>query len=132
VVADPLPPAGLSVGNLAYFGRGGVYPTMFRVEVVGPGETPGVTPEQVRATGFEWRGTEERGGRSVAVVGYRLEVKKQVFDVTAWIDVGTHLPVKRVVKCREGGREVTATETYTRVEVDGDLDPGLFALPNGK
>jgi hypothetical protein len=129
---DPSPLTGLSASARAYFGRGGVYPTMFRVETVGPGETPGVTPEQVRATGFEWRGIEVRGGHSVAVIGYRLEVKQQAYEVTAWIDTGTHLPLKRVMACRENGQNASVTETYSRVEVDGEIDPQVFELPKGK
>jgi hypothetical protein len=31
--------------------------------------------------------------------------------------------------CRENGQQATVTETYSRVEVDGELDPKVFALP---
>ena len=132
VVDATPPPKGTTAELLGCFGRGGAYPTMFRTEVVGPGETPGITPEQVRATGFEWRGAEQVGGRRAVVVGYRLGVKRESYGVTAWIDAETHLPIKRVFTCREGGRDVTATETYGRVVVDGKIDPRLFDLPKDK
>jgi outer membrane lipoprotein-sorting protein len=131
------PPGRLTEGLLASFGRAGVYPTMFRTEVVDPAAPPGNDDPvgRLRASGFRLRGKERVGARTAVVVEYEMQVGPGPganFGITVWIDAETHLPLKRVVACEEDGKTVMVTETYTRVVVNGEVAPKAFDLPRGK
>ena len=66
------------------------------------------------------------------VVQYTLTLKMpkdQKLDATVWIDTKTQLPLKRVLTSTMDGEKKTLTETYTKLEVDGKIDPKQFELP---
>lgn len=74
---------------------------------------------------------ETVGGREVQVLDYKLTVGpgKDAMAVTVWIDVKSDLPVKRVVKFKEGKETVTVTESYLKAALDGKVDDKEFELP---
>src|SRR5208282_3039879 len=77
---------------------------------------------------------EKVDGQEAQAIEYTLTVgvlgqEKIPFNTTVWVGTGTHLPLKRVLTARPGGQEMTLTETYSNVAVDGKIDPKMFELP---
>jgi outer membrane lipoprotein-sorting protein len=66
------------------------------------------------------------------VVQYTLMLKmpkEEKVDASVWIDTKTQLPLKRVFTATMDGKKFTITETYTKMDVDGKIDPKQFELP---
>ena len=40
------------------------------------------------------------------------------------------LPVQRVLVSKKGAETLTITESYSKITIDGKLDPKTFELPN--
>jgi outer membrane lipoprotein-sorting protein len=60
------------------------------------------------------------------------EPKEGKVEVSVWIDTKTLLPLKRIITIMMDDmddKKATYTETYTRQEVDGKIDPKQFELP---
>jgi hypothetical protein len=50
-------------------------------------------------------------------------------NATVWVDVKTHVPLKRLLTAKVGDQELKVTKTYSKVVVDGKLDAKTFELP---
>ncbi len=83
------------------------------------------------ASGFRLGAKEGVGGNDAQVVEYRLTWagKEPVFRASVWVDVKTHLPLKRVLTASKGSMDIRITEVYTGVTRDAKLDGKLFDLP---
>jgi outer membrane lipoprotein-sorting protein len=139
-VSGAIGPAGAPPKQLAEivrgsFGRAGVSPTMFRSstqERGGKDEKEVNLDDRFRASAFRLRDAEKVGTRAAEVVEHRMVTDlnpKETFVITVWIDAETHLPLKRVVTCEENGQPVTTTEIYSRMTVNGRIDPKTFEFP---
>lgn len=76
-------------------------------------------------TGFKMEAKEKVGDREAQSVSYTVTRKGRDAAATVWIDVETHLPLKRVLKVDK----VTLTETYTDAKVDEKIDAAKFEIP---
>jgi len=88
--------------------------------------------EQFRVAEFKLGQKERVGDREAQVVRYLLTVKavsNEPMSVAVWVDTKTQLPLKRVLTAKLHGKKTTLTETYTKLEVDGKIDPKQFELP---
>ena len=83
------------------------------------------------ASGFRLGAKEQVGGRTAQVIEHRLTWagKEPVFRATVWVDVQTHLPLKRSLTASKGDQTVRITEVYADMARDGKLDDKLFELP---
>lgn len=69
---------------------------------------------------------EKVGDREAQSVQYKLVQKGFApAEATLWIDIETHLPLKRVIK--KGG--MTLSELYSEVKLDEKFDAARFELP---
>ena len=68
---------------------------------------------------------EKVGDREALEVRYRLGGGKDPDRVSVWIDVATHLPLKRVVK--QGDTNLTVT--YSEFKLNEKIDAAKFELP---
>jgi outer membrane lipoprotein-sorting protein len=84
--------------------------------------------EKLRVSDFKLGQKEMVDKQEAQVIHYHLG-KKGTAEVKVWIDTKTHLPLKRVVAEGEGDEKVTFTETYTKLTIDGKIDPKQFELP---
>jgi outer membrane lipoprotein-sorting protein len=75
---------------------------------------------------FKLGAKEKAGEREAQIVDYQIDKKgHRPSDASVWIDVETHLPLKRVLK--KGG--MTLTESYSEMKLDERIDPATFELP---
>ena len=83
------------------------------------------------ASYFRLGATERVGGRDARAVEHRLTWagKGPVFRATVWVDVKTHLPLKRVLTSSKDGLTIRITEVYPNITLDKKLDGKLFVLP---
>jgi outer membrane lipoprotein-sorting protein len=98
----------------------------------GPPDKDFKVDEKMRVTDFKLGEKEVIDKRESQVVQHTLTLKlpKEVqAEVTVWIDTMTQLPLKRVLTATVDGKKVTVTETYTKLELDGKIDPKQFELP---
>lgn len=93
----------------------------------------GIPPkEELRVSGFKPGKKEKVGEREAQAVEYALviaEEPKGEYGATVWIDLETHLPLRRVLQKKEGARTVTITETFETLTLDGKIDASRFSLP---
>jgi outer membrane lipoprotein-sorting protein len=77
-------------------------------------------------------GAKEQIGKQVTqVVEYQVTLPDEpAAKISVWIDIATHLPVKReVVGQRKDGQEVRISETYSTFTVDAKTEAKEFELP---
>jgi hypothetical protein len=92
--------------------------------------------EEFKVSDFKLGKKEMVGKQEAQVVEFKT-VSKQMPDtpikVMVWLDTKTQLPLKRVAvyTLTDGNRKATytTTETYTKLELDGKIDPKQFELP---
>jgi len=65
------------------------------------------------------------GDRDCQAVDYMVSRRGKDASVTVWIDTGTFLPLKRVLKADTK----TLTETYAAFKLDEKIDPAKFEFP---
>jgi hypothetical protein len=92
--------------------------------------------EEFKVSDFKLGKKEMVGKQEAQVVEYKTVPKQQpetAFMVTVWLDTKTQLPLKRVAvhTLTDGNRKATytATDTFTKLELDGKIDPKQFELP---
>jgi outer membrane lipoprotein-sorting protein len=83
------------------------------------------------ASDFRLGATEKVARRDARAVEHKLTwaSKGPVFRATVWVDVKTHLPLKRVLTSRKDGLTIRITEVYANITLDTKLDDKLFVLP---
>jgi outer membrane lipoprotein-sorting protein len=74
---------------------------------------------------------EKIGDHEAQEIQYTLTTKttKEPLTVHLWIDTKTNLPLKRVFTVPMGDNKGTMTETYSKLILDGKIDPKKFELP---
>jgi hypothetical protein len=92
--------------------------------------------KEFKVSDFKLGKKEMVGKQEAQVVEYKTVPKQQPetsFMVTVWLDTKTQLPLKRVAVHVniEGNRKTTytATDTFTKLELDGKIDTKQFELP---
>jgi outer membrane lipoprotein-sorting protein len=83
------------------------------------------------ASDFRLGATERVAGRDARAVEHTLTWagKGPVFRATVWVDVKTHLPLKRVLTASKDGLTIRITEVYSAITLDQKLDGKRFVLP---
>jgi outer membrane lipoprotein-sorting protein len=71
------------------------------------------------------------GDKEAQMIQYALNSKatKDPFAITVWIDTKTHLSLKRVIKIEKGNEKGSFTEIYSKLTLDGKIDPKMFEIP---
>jgi outer membrane lipoprotein-sorting protein len=83
-----------------------------------------------RVSHFKLGKKEKVGDRQAQAVEYRLRAKDdEPVTVVVWIDVETKVPLKRLFAMKGEGKDMSVTETYRDVKLDGKIDPKKFELP---
>ncbi len=80
---------------------------------------------------FKMGKKEPIGGHEAQAIHYRLTVdfrKSESMDVMLWLDAKTNLPLKREIRPLTEQEAGVLNETYSKVTLDGKLDPKLFEL----
>jgi outer membrane lipoprotein-sorting protein len=75
---------------------------------------------------------EKVDGRDAVAIEYNLDTTKitnVTYTGTVWVDLKTHLPLKRVIRLELSGQPATITETYSNVRLNPKLAPDFFQLP---
>jgi outer membrane lipoprotein-sorting protein len=74
---------------------------------------------------------EKVGDQDAQVIEFALRLKglDGARTVTFWVDSKTNLPLKSIVVAQIGAEKVTFTETYSKLTIDGKIDPKKFELP---
>jgi len=88
--------------------------------------------EHFQVSDFKLGKKEMVNKQEAQAVQYTLTLKKpkkEKIEVSVWIDPKTQLPLKRVLTGTLDGKKMTITETYTKMEIDGKIDPKQFELP---
>jgi outer membrane lipoprotein-sorting protein len=116
--------------------RGGVFAPMFlAVERSAEGEKPGETniEEILKVSGLKLGKKEKLDGKETQAIEYVLTATSvgslEKINSTVWVDVKTHVPLKRLLTTKVGDKDFTITETYSKVVVDGKIDAKTFELP---
>jgi outer membrane lipoprotein-sorting protein len=116
--------------------RGGIFAPMFlAVEAVAEGEKPGETnvEEMLKVSDFKLGKKEKVEDKNAQAIEYVLTAASvgsgEKINATVWVDVKTHVPLKRLLTAKIGDKQLTVTETYSKVEVDGKIDEKTFELP---
>jgi outer membrane lipoprotein-sorting protein len=115
--------------------RCGAFVPLFLAAPQKAGEKPEeVDPDAVmKVSDFRLGKKEKVGGAEAQAVEYTLSLvageKKIPLACTVWLDTKSRLPVKRVLTGMEGGDNLTVTETYSKVTVDGKVGEKTFELP---
>lgn len=128
-------PKNLSKMIMAALARGGVFvPTFLAVREQRDGEKlpDAVIEDMLKMSNFKFGKKEKIDGHEAQAIEYTLTLsgpQQVTMNTTLWIDTVTHLPVKRVLTAKPDGQEIAVTETYSKVTVDGKIDPKVFELP---
>ena len=114
--------------------RGGVWLTMVTVlehREPAKGFAEFDLDKDAAVSDFKLGAKETVSSKAAQAVEYTLKAGRDALAMTVWIDVETHLPLKRVIKAREkdGADQVIMTETYRDVAVDGQIDDKEFEVP---
>jgi outer membrane lipoprotein-sorting protein len=126
-LARPTPPK-LYENFLASFRHGGVVAGIFLSASDGKEERW----PTFHASGFKSGKQEKLGGRTAQVISYTLtgpEKKAPAFSETLWLDVESHLPLKRVFTGQFDGKKFTFTETYGPFNLAPKITAETFLLP---
>jgi outer membrane lipoprotein-sorting protein len=104
--------------------RGGV---MMAVGSLSNTRDPKADPETLfQAKEFNLGAKEKVQDRETQAVEYKLAAMSETdISVTVWIDLKTHLPVKRTIKSKRG----SVQETYSDIRLDEKFDASKFELP---
>jgi outer membrane lipoprotein-sorting protein len=118
--------------------RGGIFVPMFlAVEVSTDGDKPKETDIEdiIKVSDFRLGKKEEVDGKEAQAVEYLITAASvgngEKIKATVWIDLKTHVPLKRLLttKVGDGDKELKVTEIYSKVVVDGKIDVKTFELP---
>jgi outer membrane lipoprotein-sorting protein len=87
--------------------------------------------EYLQVSDFKLGKKEMVDKQEAQVVQYilTLKLKDEKVEESVWIDTETQLPLKRVLITAMDGKKMTLTETYTKLEIDGKIDPKQFEPP---
>ncbi len=84
--------------------------------------------EHFKVSDFKLGKKEKVGDKEAQVVEYTFKDKgSSSYAVSVWIDTKTNLPLKRVIQT--DNKIISATETYTKLDLDPKIDPKQFELP---
>jgi outer membrane lipoprotein-sorting protein len=73
---------------------------------------------------------EKVGEREAQAIDFTLKgLESGEVPVTLWIDLETHLPLKREIRGLHGQQSMTLVETYGELKLDPKLDPAKFEVP---
>jgi len=129
-------PKNLAKNVLTGMARGGIFaPIFLAVEAVREGEKPGETnvEEMLKVSDFKLGKKEKVDGKETQAIEYLLAAASvgsgEKINATVWVDVKTHVPLKRLLTAKVGDKQITVTETYSNVELDGKIDAKTFELP---
>jgi outer membrane lipoprotein-sorting protein len=128
-------PKNMAKNFLTGMARGGIFAPMFlAVEAVAEGEKPGETnvEEMLKVSDFKLGKKEKVDDKEALAIEYVLTAASaggEKLSTTVWVDAKTHVPLKRSLTAKVGDKQLTVTETYSKVEVDGKLDAKTFELP---
>ncbi len=131
---DDAAPARLTDIALAAVTRGGIWLTLYPV-LEHPTPSAGYKDfdrdRDLPVSAFRLGRREPVAGREAQEVGYVLRHQGEDLAVSVWVDVRTHLPLRRVVRDPSGAGPagVVLTEAYTRVGVDEKVEGTEFELP---
>lgn len=92
--------------------------------------TPGGVPD-LKASDFKLGKRQKVGDRQAQAVEYTSTIKgdKNAMATVVWIDLETKVPLKRSFRMKEGDREISMSEMFSGVKLDGKIDPKKFELP---
>jgi outer membrane lipoprotein-sorting protein len=107
---------------LRFVSRGGIGPVIFQAVRQGERENP------FDVSDFKLGKKEKIGDRAAQIVEYDVQLDKGKTHVSVWLDVKTSLPIKRELTV--GDSNIRVTETYSAFNVNGQIDPKKFELPN--
>jgi outer membrane lipoprotein-sorting protein len=86
-----------------------------------------------RLSDFKLGEKEKVGDHEAQIVEYNLVLVFRTYSVPVavqlWIDTKTDLPLKRVLTVGMGDGKMTMTESYSKITLDGKIDPKQFELP---
>jgi outer membrane lipoprotein-sorting protein len=89
--------------------------------------------DQFRLSDFKLGDREKVGDKEAQVIHYTVHPKgrkQETASESVWIDTETALPLKRVARFTTPWTgKMTMTETYTKLNLDGKIDPKQFQLP---
>lgn len=127
-------PTQLGAAQRLFLARAGVVAPPFLLAVSArPGEKPpDLKPdEHVKVGDFRLGGVEAVGGRDARVLHHSLtgQAFKESLAVTVWVDAKTDLPLKRVIAVKQGGLDLTLTETYSNLALVERIDAKQFEFP---
>jgi outer membrane lipoprotein-sorting protein len=119
---------------LASMSRTGIFAALFLIIESGkPGmkREPFELNKSFALSDFKMGKKEAVADREAQAVHYQLKARgaKEPLEVTVWIDLKTHLPIKRTVTAKEGRESMTITETYTNAALDAALADKEFTVP---
>jgi hypothetical protein len=81
-------------------------------------------------TDFKLGKKEKVGEHEAQAVEYTFKPPfGEMPSVVVWIDLKTQLPLKRAVTEKTGNQKRTYIETFTKLNLDGKIDPKQFELP---
>ena len=87
----------------------------------------GIVPKAVE---FKSGPKEKVGPRDAQKLEYTLtEVESGKVSMSLWIDLETHLPLKREMRGFHGREKMTFTEHYSDFKIDEEIDASKFELP---
>jgi len=115
--------------------RGGIFvPMWLAVQVVPEGKEPPEVDleESIKVSDFKLGKKEKVDDKEALAIEYVLTAASaggEKLNTTVWVDAKTHVPLKRLLTAKVGDKQLTVTETYSKVEVDGKLDAKTFELP---
>ena len=128
-------PKNLGKQVLAGSARGGIFvPMWLAVQVVPEGKDPREVDleESIKVADFKLGKKEKVEDKEAQVIEYVLTAASaggEKINAAVWVDVKTHVPLKRSLTAKIGDKQLTVTETYSKVAVDGKLDDKTFELP---
>ena len=96
--------------------------------------------DEFAASGFKLGAKEKVGDREAQAVEFVIKVSPRTLRedpaVVVWIDLKTHLPLKRTVTTKGSsfnmGETTVVREIYSDFKLDGNIDPAKFELSKEK
>jgi outer membrane lipoprotein-sorting protein len=87
--------------------------------------------DRLKVADFKLGKAEKVDGKEAQVIEYNCTLKGQdePMKMKVWVDAKTNLPLKREIKSKPAGQDVTVTETYSKITLDGKIDAKTFDLP---
>jgi RNA polymerase sigma factor (sigma-70 family) len=134
LVKDQETPKQISEITVGSVTRSGVFvPTFILLEVAERGKKPERfdLEKQLAVSDIKLGKKETVSGKEAQALDYKLTLKnsKEPLGMTVWIDIKTHLPLRRVITLKVGTETFTVTETYTNAALDDQIDAKEFELP---